>query len=99
MLASGFDVSVNTGVEGTVCSWTSDGARHVIGYNASCDIPAIVRLYVNGTKKYESRTSSEYPTAYLADKDFIVTSGQIVELKVIQITGFAQNISGQILGG
>lgn len=96
---SSSDISVASQTETEIASWTSDGAKKLVGFVGKGQWPAEYRLYVGATLTYKYLTTSAEQTAFVADKDVSVASGTVVSLKVYHEAPQAKTFFGTILGG
>jgi hypothetical protein len=97
-LAKASGVNVPHNVETDLVSFTGDGIKKLLGFNAEGTVDALFTLKIGGAFEAAVRTSAENLTAVFYDRLITTSNGVVYKVTVLQTSGTAQTFSGTILG-
>jgi len=97
-LAKANAVAIGNNVETDLVSFTGDGNKRLLGFNAEGPVDALYTLKFDGAFEAAVRTSVQNLTAQYYDRLQTIGSGVVAKITVLQTSGSAHNFSGTLLG-
>ncbi len=97
-LAKANAISVAHNTETDLVSFTGDGSKKILGFNAEGPVDAIYTLKIGGAFEAAIRTTVQELTATFYDRLATTSNGVVYKVTVIQTSGTAHNFSGTLLG-
>lgn len=97
-LAKATGVSIPDTTETDLVTFTGDGAKALLGFNAEGPVPAVFTLKIGGLYEASVRTTAENLTAQFYDRLQPIGNGVVAKVTVTQTSGNAANFSGTLLG-